>query len=308
MAAAATAGRAQAARTTSGKARRRFRPLVLWLVPILGLLFVFNVYPIFASFYYSFFDYEMLQPLKWQGLGNYIYAFTKDPVFITCVVNTFYFAFVSVPLGMAFSLMIAQFIHSRKHFKDFFRTAYFLPVVTPFIGISFVWKFILQPSQFGLLNAFLRNFGLRAQPWLTEAHHVIPSIIAVSIWGGMGYNVVLFLAGLVGIPTEFYEAAKIDGANSWRMFWGITWPLLAPTVLFITVTGSIGALQVFGLPYVLSGGGPENASRTVVMWIQQTGFQQFRMGYASALAYIFFVAILVLTMIELRYLRTRWSY
>jgi len=307
MAVATSAGTAATA-GAGRKGSKRFRPIVLWLIPILGLLFAFNVFPIFASFYYSFFDYEMLQPLKWQGLGNYIYAFTKDPVFITSLGNTFYFAFVSVPVGMAASLLVAQFIHSRKHFKDFFRTAYFLPVVTPFIGAAFVWKFILEPSQFGMLNAFLRPLGIPAQPWLVEKFHAMPSIIGVSIWGGMGYNVVLFLAGLVGIPNEFYEAAKIDGANAWRMFWSITWPLLGPTVLFITVTGSIGALQVFGWPYVLTTGGPENATRTVVMWIQQTGFQQFRMGYASSLAYIFFIIILILTVIELRYLRTRWSY
>jgi multiple sugar transport system permease protein len=124
----------------------------------------------------------------------------------------------------------------------------------------------------------------------------------------MGYTVVLFLAGLVGIPGEFYEAARIDGAGSWQMFWKITWPLLSPTVLFVSVTGSIGALQVFSIPYVMTRGGPEDASRMVVMWIQQTGFAQFRMGYASSLAYILFAIVLVLTVVELRYLRTRWSY
>ncbi|MGQ9684621.1 MAG: carbohydrate ABC transporter permease [Anaerolineae bacterium] len=302
-------GKRSRLRRSSGQQRsKRFRPLVLWLIPILGLLAVFNVYPIFASLYLSLFDYEMLQPLKWQGLGNYVYAFTKDPVFITCLINTFYFAFVSVPLGMAVSLLVAQFIYSRRRFKSAFRTIYFLPVVTPMIGITFVWRFILLPSQFGMLNAFLRPLGVPPQPWLTSAARVMPALIGVSIWAGMGYNVVLFIAGLVGIPNEFYEAAKIDGANAWQMFTGITWPLLSPTVLFTTVTGSIGALQIFSLPYVMTRGGPENASRTVVMWVQEVGFKQFRMGYASSLAYIFFVAILILTVIELRYLRTRWSY
>mgnify|MGYP000053029883 CR=1 FL=1 len=298
----AAAGRRQA------RSRRRFRPIVLWLVPILGLLLVFSVLPIFASFYLSFHDYEMLQPIKFVGLDNYVYALTKDTVFRKTVINTFYYAFVSVPLGMAASLLVAQLIHSRSHFKDLFRTAYFLPVVTPVIAVTIVWRFILQPSQFGVLNAFLASLGIPAQPWLTSATRVIPSLIVVGIWSGMGYNVVLFLAGLVGIPHEFYEAARIDGANSWQMFWKITWPLLSPTVLFITVTGSIGALQVFSVPYIMTRGGPEDASRMVVMWIQETGFAQFRMGYASSLAYLFFVVILVLTLVELRYLRTRWSY
>jgi multiple sugar transport system permease protein len=204
--------------------------------------------------------------------------------------------------------MIAQFIHSRPRLKDFFRTAYFLPVVTPMVSIVIVWRFILQPSQFGLLNGILTYVGVPAQPWLTSARLVIPSLIIIGIWAGMGYNAVLFLAGLAGIPTTFYEAARIDGANNWQMFWKITWPLLSPTVLFTTVTGSIGALQVFSIPYILTTGGPEDASRMVVMWVQDVGFKQFRMGYASSLAYVFFVVILILTLVELRYLRTKWSY
>jgi multiple sugar transport system permease protein len=229
-------------------------------------------------------------------------------VFITALFNSAYFAFVSVPLGMAISLFTAQLIHSRGHAKGFFRTVYFLPVITPAISVTIVWKYILSPSQFGLLNGLIHVFGIPAQPWLTSAIRVIPSIMLVTIWANMGYNVVLFLAGLVGIPTEFYEAAKMDGASVWQQFWKVTWPLLSPTVLFVTVTSSIGGLQQFTLPYVMTGGGPENASRMVVQWVQQVGFQQFRMGYASAQAYIFFLIVLLLTMVELRYLRTRWSY
>jgi multiple sugar transport system permease protein len=303
-----TSDRVRAIGVTPRRKRQRFHPIVLWLVPILGLLFVFGIFPIFGSFFLSFFDYEMLQPLKFVGLGNYSYAFTNDPVFRTTLVNTFYYALVSVIVGMAFSLMIAQFIHSRPRLKDFFRTAYFLPVVTPMVSIVIVWRFILQPSQFGLLNGILTYVGVPAQPWLTSARLVIPSLIIIGIWAGMGYNAVLFLAGLAGIPTTFYEAARIDGANNWQMFWKITWPLLSPTVLFTTVTGSIGALQVFSIPYILTTGGPEDASRMVVMWVQDVGFKQFRMGYASSLAYVFFVVILILTLVELRYLRTKWSY
>jgi multiple sugar transport system permease protein len=266
------------------------------------------VFPIFGSFFLSFFDYEMLQPLKFVGLGNYSYAFTGDSVFRATLINTFYYALVSVVVGMTLSLMVAQFIHSRPRLKDFFRTAYFLPIVTPMVSIAIVWRFIFQPSQFGFLNGIISYLGVPAQPWLTSARLVIPSLVIIGIWSGMGYNVVLFLAGLAGIPTTFYEAARIDGANSWQMFWKITWPLLSPTVLFTTVTGSIGALQIFGIPYILTGGGPEDASRMVVMWVQDVGFKQFRMGYASALAYIFFVIILILTLVELRYLRTKWSY
>jgi len=292
----------------TGRRRQRVEPFVFWLVPILGLLFAFAILPILGSLYLSLYQFEALRLVKFVGLGNYSYAFSRDPTFLITLRNTAYFAFVSVPLGMAGALFIAQLIYTRPRLKGLFRSTYFLPVVTPIIAVTIVWKFILQPSQFGLLNGILVALDLPPQRWLNSSSLVIPSLILVSIWNGIGYNIVLFLAGLGGIPGELYEAAKIDGANPWRMFASITWPMLSPTVLFVTVTGSIGAMQVFALPYVMTRGGPENASRMVVMWIQETAFGQFRMGYASALAYIFFAIVLVLTLVELRYLRTRWSY
>jgi multiple sugar transport system permease protein len=281
---------------------------VLWLVPILGFLLFFNVLPIVGSFLLSFFKYEMLQPLKFIGLDNYIYAFTRDQVFLRTVVNTIFYALLSVIAGMTISLLIAQLIFTRPRIQGVFRSAYFLPVITPMVSIAIVWRFILQPSRFGFLNGLLGYLDLPAQPWLTSSNLVIPSLAMIGIWSGLGYTMVLFLAGLSGIPSTFYEAAKIDGANAFGMFWKITWPLLSPTVLFTAVTGTISALQIFGIPYIMTKGGPENASRMVVMWIQETGFAQFRMGYASAIAYIFFMFILLLTIIELRYLRTQWSY
>jgi len=299
----------QVERVTSRK-RKQFRPIILWLVPILGLLFAFSVIPIFASFYLSFFDYEFLQPLTFVGLKNYVYAFETDPTFVKTIGNTFYYGLVSVPLGMALALVIAQFIHSRTYFKSLFRTAFFMSYIMPAAAIALIWSFIFQASQFGLLNAILGYVGIPAQPWLNSARHVIPAIIIIGIWRSLGYNLVLFLAGLANVPGEFYEAAKIDGANAWQMFWKITLPLLSPTFLFLAVTGSIGALQLFDIPYIMTrgAGGPENASRMVVMWVQKVGFQEFRMGYASALAFIFFALVLVLTLIQLRYLRSRWDY
>jgi len=311
-----TTDSARAIAATTPKKRKHFRPFVLWLVPILGLLFVFSILPIFASFCLGFFDYEVLQPLQFVGVNNFVYAFKTDPVFVKSLGNTFYYSLVSVPLGMALSLLIAQFIHSRAHLKSFFRTTYFISYIIPGAAVALVWSFIFQSSKFGILNALLGYVGIPAQPWLNSTRLVIPAIIIIGIWRGLGYNLVLFLAGLVNIPVEFYEAAKIDGANAWQMFWKITFPMLSPTVLLLTVTGSIGALQIFDIPYIMTAGaggtggtgGPENASRMVVMWIQKMGFMDFRMGYASALAFIFFVITLALTLIQLRYLRTRWSY
>jgi multiple sugar transport system permease protein len=282
------------------KKRQRFNPFVLWLVPIFGLIIIFSVLPIFASIFLSFTDYRLNQAFKFTGLENYIYALSQDTVFRSTIINTIYYAFVSVPIGMAISLLLAQFIFYRKRMQSFFRTMYFLPYVTPLIAIVVVWKYLLQPSQFGILNSFLAAVNIPALPFLNSPTQVIPSLILITTWAGIGYNLVLFLAGLGGIPDSLYEAARIDGANSWE--------LLSSTVLFTTVTGSIGALQIFSVPFILTQGGPEDASRTWVMWIQQTGFAQFRMGYASTLAMIFFIFVMVLTVIQLNVLRTRWSY
>ncbi|MGD0003149.1 MAG: sugar ABC transporter permease [Anaerolineaceae bacterium] len=288
--------------------KKSLNPFVLWLVPIIGLMLIFTVIPIFASFFLSFTDYELNQPLKFIGIQNFIYAFSQDQVFLSTIANTIYYAFVSVPVSMVISLVVAQFIFNRKHLQSFFRTMYFLPYITPMIAVVVVWRFLLQPSQFGIINSFLAALKIPAQPFLNSSIQVIPSIILITTWATVGYNMVLFLAGLGGIPSSFYEAAKIDGANSWQLFWKITWPLLSPTVLFTTVTGSIGAMQIFSIPYILTQGGPEDASRMVVMWIYQTGFNQFRMGYASSLAMVFFVIVMILTVFQLRFLRTRWSY
>ena len=290
------------------KKKKSFNPFVLWLVPIFGLIVIFSIIPIFASFFLSFTDYRLNQSISFVGLQNFIYAFSQDQVFLTTIANTIYYGFVSVPVSMAISLVVAQFIFNRKHLQSFFRTMYFLPYITPMIAVVVVWKFLLQPSQFGILNSFLAAVKIPAQPFLMSSLQVIPSLILITTWATLGYNMVLFLAGLGGIPFSFYEAAKIDGANSWQLFWKITWPMLSPTVLFTTVTGSIGALQIFSIPYILTQGGPEDASRTVVMWIYQTGFNQFRMGYASSLAVVFFILIMILTVLQLRFLRTRWSY
>jgi multiple sugar transport system permease protein len=289
--------------------RPRYNPFVLWLVPILGHVFLFSIFPIFASFFMAFTDVRLNQSnFQFVGLGNIIEALTRDHVFIRSLQNTLYYSFVSVPLGMAISLLLAQLIFNRKYYQSAFRTVYFLPVVTPFIATVIIWRFFLQPSQFGILNSLLGQLGIHAQPWLRSTTQVIPSIILISIWGGLGYNLVLFLAGLGGIPVELYEAAKIDGANSWQLFWRITWPLLAPVVLFTTVTGSIGAMQIYGVPQILTGGGPEDASRVILMHITQQGFQYFRMGYASSLAMITFIIIMLLAMIQLRFLRNRYNY
>ncbi len=288
--------------------RQRYSLFALWLVPILGHIFLFSVFPILASFFLAFTDKNVNHPeFQLVGFSNFIEAF-KDHVFIRSIENTLYFSFVSVPVGMAISLVVAQLIFNRKYYKSIWRSIYFLPGITPLIASIIIWRYFLQPSQYGVLNSLLAIFSIPSQEWLRSTTEVIPSIIIMTIWGGLGFNMVLFLAGLGGISTTYYEAARIDGANSWQLFWNITWPLLAPVVLFTTVTGMIGAMQIYGVPVVLTQGGPEDASRVILMQIQQQGFEWYRMGYASSLAVITFLIILVLTIIELRFLSARYQY
>ena len=286
--------------------RKRFPLIILWLIPILGLLFFFSIAPIIASFGLSFFNYDMLRTPEFVSAQNYQEAF-HDPVFKTTLRNTAYYAILTVPIGIALALFVAQLIHSGSRFKSIYRVAYFVPVMTPSVAAAIVWRFIYQP-QFGLLHGILAPLGLATPNWLNSSTWVVPALAIMTIWAGLGYNMVLFLAGLVGIPTQFYEAAKIDGANGWQMFWSITWPLLRRTVTFVTVTSSIGAFQLFAQPYVMTRGGPEDSSRTIVMYIQEQGFDWFRMGYASSLAYILFAIVLMLTLLQLRYMRTEWGY
>jgi ABC-type sugar transport system permease subunit len=234
----------------------------------------------------------------------------EDPLFYKALWNTLYYAVVTIPVGSALALILAVGVNGLGRLATVFRTIYFLPVVSSLVAISVVWRWLYQPS-FGLINQIIEALGGPRLMWLQEPSLAMPAVMFMAIWHGVGYTMVIFLAGLQGIPQTFYEAAMIDGANKWQLLRHITIPLLMPTITFLLVTGLIGSLQVFTEMYVLlgsPGSGPLHATRTIVVHLYERAFTYFQIGYASAIAFVLFAIILVFTILQLRLLRTRWEY
>jgi multiple sugar transport system permease protein len=275
---------------------------VLLLPTLIGLA-LFSLGPVVASALLSFTRWDGLRAPVWTGTENYRLLFT-DPLFWTALRNTAYYTVGSVVPAIVLSLLLALAVNQKIKGVVFFRTLFFLPVVSPPVAIAILWGWLYN-AQYGLINAGLDRLGLPPVQWLAEPSTAMPSIIIMSIWSGLGYNMVLFLAGLQGIPQELYEAAKIDGANRWALFRYVTVPLLSPTTFFILVLSMIGAFQLFDYAYVLTGGGPMYSTLSIVLYIYQMAFQNFKMGYASALAYVLFVIIAAVTFVQFR-LQRRW--
>lgn len=268
-------------------------------LPLLWL-FIFVVVPIFLVFYLSFTEYNILRPPEWIGLFNYEDLW-YDRLFWRSVSNTIYYTVVTVPLGMFLSLMLAMFINRQLPGVGFFRTAFYLPVVAPMVAVALVWTIFYDPT-IGLFNYVLSLFGLPAIGWLNSTQWAMPSIIIMSIWKGLGYNMVIFLAGLQAIPRELHEAAAIDGASKPRIFWSVTLPLLTPSTIYVVITSIIASFQVFSQVYVMTNGGPNNSTTTIVHQIYRTAFVHLEMGYASAMALILFVILIVMSLINLVFL------
>jgi multiple sugar transport system permease protein len=209
-----------------------------------------------------------------------------------------------VPLNIVLSVGLALWLNSKLRGLPFYRVGYFLPVVTVTVAVALIWKWMYAPGT-GLINIALNGFGLPAPNWLGDPHWSMPGLIIMSVWKGFGYNMVVFLAGLQGIPVQLYEAATIDGANGWQRFWRITLPLLSPAIFFGVVMTVISSFQVFDQAYIMTAGGPANSTNTIVMYIYQNGFQFFKMGYASAIAWVLFAAIFVFTVLQMK-LQSRW--
>ncbi len=298
--------------------RLKGRRLMIFLAVIPAFVFfgLWFAFPVIYSLVMSFYEWNPLaEQTKFIGFANYLNAFTRDPVFWIALRNTLYYMIVTVPVGIILSLLVALLINSLPRLVGFFRVIYFIPVITSMVAVSIVWKWLYQ-SRFGLFNELLRmvlidNLHLPINPsvpWLTSTTLAMPSVMAMSIWKGLGFTMVLFLAGLTSIPTIYYEAAKVDGAGRWQVFRHITLPLLQPTMVFVVLTGVIGALQEFTPMYVMTSGGPVNSTKTIVFQLYDQAFKNFRFGYASALAFILFVIILVLTLLQWRAMRVRWEY
>jgi multiple sugar transport system permease protein len=272
-----------------------------YLSPALILLGVFYFYPTVRLIIDSFYNWDGMGPRTFVGYQNY-QALVGDDEFWQTVKNSFVFILGSVPTGMALSLVMALLIQKSLIGRDIFRTIFFAPVVTSLVaaGLVFVW---LLNYDFGVLNLMLERFGLNKLPWLVDDQYAMFSVIMMTIWKDAGYNMILFLAGLNNISETYYEAARIDGAGSWQMFWKITWPLLMPTTFFILVVRIIFSFRTFEQIYAMTKGGPVGATTVFVYYIYEKAFKYFEMGYASAAAIALLLIVLVLTYIQFKFVK-----
>ncbi|NLG49929.1 MAG: sugar ABC transporter permease, partial [Chloroflexi bacterium] len=272
---------------------------------------VFTLGPILLSFYYSFTTYQITTPPHWIGLTNYRILFTNDPKFRTSLYNTAYYAVFVVPLSVINGLTLATLLNQPIPGKSFFRTVYYLPSVVSGVANAMLWLWVLNPKH-GLINSFLSWLGIKGPLWLSSAEWAKPSLILMSLWG-VGGTMVIYLASLQNIPQHLIEAAQIDGANAWQRYWKVTIPLLSPTIFFNMVTSTIGSFQVFTQAYVWTtggggtGAGPRDSLLFYVLYMFTRTFSELKMGYGSAMAWILFVIVLILTLIQFRFART-WVY
>jgi multiple sugar transport system permease protein len=281
----------------------------LFISPMLIHFAIFTVFGMAFSFYLSFHKWNILEPDKFfVGLENYA-RLLEDTRFHRAVFNTVYYTVLTVPLTMAAGLLIALLLNNKIRFRGIFRTLYYIPTITPLVVSAIIWKWIFQ-GDYGLLNYYLLQIGIIKEPlrWLSDPDLAMPAVIITSIWGGAGSHMVLYLAGLQAIPEEFYDAAKVDGANRVQRLIYITLPLLNPTTLFLLITTSIACIQIFTQIYVMTNGGPLNRTTTIGYYLYERAFRFFDMGYASAMAYVLFAMILVFTIIQLRLLRRDIQY
>ena len=263
---------------------------------LLGFLF-FTLYPLVASFVIGLYSTNFLTRWNWVGLHWFQAAFA-DTIVQKALLNTAYFSFVSVPLSTMLALIIAVMLNQGIRFQSLWRTVYYLPSVVSGVAVALLWKWLYEPN-IGLFNTVLKVVGIQGPRWILDENWAMPSVILIALWGAGG-AMLIYLAGLRGIPTALYEAAEIDGANSWRRFWAITLPLLTPTILFNVVLNIIGSWQVFTQVLLMTDGGPNNATLTAVLHLYRTGFQKAEFGYASAQGWLLFIVVLVFVLFALR--------
>ena len=271
--------------------------LTPWLIGFLGLFIGPGLYSLFLSFT----KYDVLSPPIWIGLKNYTDMFTKDDLFWPSLGRTAVYASVSVPLSVMGSMILAILLNAKLRGVTIYRTLFFMPSLVPLVASIVLFKIMLD-SNFGMVNTFLRSLGMENPPgWFGEKDWAIPSLILIRLWGSLGgTQMIIFLAGLQGIPTELYDAAAIDGANSWQSTRHITIPLLTPTIFFNTVLGIIGAMQTFAAAFIATEGGPGFATWFFALHIWKHAFDYFNMGYAAALAWFFAIVIVGLTLVQMR--------
>lgn len=294
----------------SSRTRRLFRRMwrersaYLFIAPGMIIFSVFTLAALIFAFYLTFHRWSIIEPDKpYVGLQNYE-DMIHDERFVQSVLNTVYFTGASVPLTMIIGLGLALLLNQPLRGRAIFRTAYYLPVVTPFVVSALLWKWLYN-GDFGLFNYYLVKGHVIDQPllWLSDKDLAMPAVVLMSVWSGVGFSMVVYLAGLQAIPHELYESAKLDGAGTFARIRYVTIPLLRPTTLFLLVMGIIGSLQVFTQIFVMTSGGPVNKTTTMVYYMYQWAFKYYDMGYASTLAFALFAMLLVFTAFQLRLFR-----
>ena len=282
---------------TSSRLQRRWNFWgYLFILPnFLGFL-LFMLVPIIMALVFSFTNYDVISQMDFVGINNYVGLFTDDQ-FITSLLNTLWFAVLTVPTGVILALLLAVLFNRQIRGISIFRTFVFIPLITSMVAVSLVWSMLYEDNA-GLLNTLLGYVGLGPVHWLTDTNIAMISIAIMSVWKGLGYNMTIFLAGLQGVPGELYEAATIDGATARQKFMKITVPMIAPTTYFVTLMALIGSLQVFDQVWIMTQGGPVDATKTVAMYLYQYGFQFYKMGYACAAAYVLFILVFIVSLIQ----------
>ena len=264
---------------------------------VLGFI-LFTGGPILASLIISFTKWDIVNPPIWAGLGNYA-DMLQDALFFQSLKVTTIYALVAVPLQIVVGLFIALLLNTKIRLIGIYRTLFYLPAVLPIVSVAVMWRWILS-RDWGLINWFLSLFGVYGPGWLSEPEWALPALILMSLWG-VGAGMLIYLAGLQGIPTDLYEAAKVDGAGIWTSFRYVTLPMISPVILFQLVVGLIAAFQVFSQPFIMTSGGPQNATLFYLLHLFRNAFEFFRMGYASALSWVLFMYIAILTVLIFRF-------
>ena len=295
--------------------RRDFRNGLLFASPwIIGFL-TFTLYPIVMSLYYSFCRFDAITKPHWAGLDNYHTLFTADPLFWKTLGNTFYMVLIGLPIALCFALFLAILLNQKIKGLAFYRTVFYLPSITPVVASSILWLWLLNP-QIGLVNYLLvpilngingfTHLKLTAPGWLSDPHWSKPALVLMGMWG-VGNTVVIFLASLQEVPEELYEAALIDGAGTLRKLWHITFPMISPVIFFNLIMGIIGYFQFFTQVWVMTRGGPEDSTAFYALYLFTNAFLFFKMGYASAMAWILFAITLICTLIVFK-TSSKWVY
>src|SRR5437867_5936209 len=278
-------------------ARRRAVYAYLCLLPWIAGFLIFTAYPVVASAYLSLTDYPILQGPAWVGLRNYETMFFQDDLFWKSLRVTAVYCLVAVPSGVVVGYAAALLLNQSVGGLSVWRTVYFLPAIVPAIATAYLWAWMFNPD-FGLANGFLRLLGVGGPRWFGSQEWVLPAFVIMHLWGAGG-GLILYLAALQQVPTTLYEAAKVDGASAWQRLVHVTLPLTSPVILFTFLTGMIGSFQIFTAGYVITNGGPNNASLFYVLYLFRNGWQYYKMGYASALAWMLFLFMLALTFLTL---------